>query len=224
MTQPIDPDIAATGFSVKRAYYLAKAAQAAYWDDLGDSVEELGLGEKAATFTFGQFHGFVAPTDEITLLAFRGTDSIENWLSDGQAAQVADPAYPGKVHQGFARAMAEIWPGLTRTRQTCDFSSALPRQHSRINSRWVGRLDGRLPPDDTAGGGATGGTGKFNLAAHQAGHRNLGVVQGPAGAIALAPGANRRPGQNQRALPRPSQVPQDSFGGLRPGEKEQCLA
>ncbi|MGA2619748.1 MAG: lipase family protein [Thermoguttaceae bacterium] len=114
MPQTIDPDVGTAGFSIKTAYYLAKAAQAAYWDDLGESVEELGLGEKAATFTFGLFHGFVAPMDEITVLAFRGTDSIQNWLTDGQAAQITDPAYPGQVHQGFARALTEIWPGLTQ--------------------------------------------------------------------------------------------------------------
>jgi hypothetical protein len=114
MSTSIDPDAGAAGFSIKSAYYLAKAAEAAYWDELGEAVEELGLGDKAVTFACGQFHGFVAPLDDITVLAFRGTASIENWLTDGQAAQTKDPAYPGKVHQGFAGAMRGIWPDLVQ--------------------------------------------------------------------------------------------------------------
>jgi hypothetical protein len=44
------------------------------------------------------------------LLAFRGTASIENWLTDGRVIQIEEPAYPGKVHRGFAGAVNAVWP------------------------------------------------------------------------------------------------------------------
>jgi len=112
MPGPIDADFGATGFSIKTAYYLAHACQAAYLDDLGEAVTLLGLGTNAATFSLGQLHGFVAQLPNATLVAFRGTDSIQTWLTDGRAAQIEDAAYTGKVHQGFAMALAEIWSDL----------------------------------------------------------------------------------------------------------------
>ncbi|HKB37244.1 MAG TPA: lipase family protein [Gemmataceae bacterium] len=108
----IDSDLDAPSFSVRTAYYLAHACQAAYLDTLGDWAVELALGPTADTFQFGAFHGFVANMERVSLVAFRGTDNIENWVTDGHTVQVEDKTYPGKVHQGFAEAMGEIWPGL----------------------------------------------------------------------------------------------------------------
>jgi triacylglycerol lipase len=65
-----------------------------------------------ALFQGGDFFGFAGAVGGDTVLAFRGTDSIDNWLTDGQYAQVDDPSYPGKVHRGFAAAMAALWPAL----------------------------------------------------------------------------------------------------------------
>jgi triacylglycerol lipase len=107
----IDSDFA-QGFSIQTAYYLVCACQAAYLDDLGNWAVDLALGEHAATFQFGDFHGFVADMDAVTLVAFRGTDNIENWLTDGRIIQIQDSAYPGLVHRGFAAAMQVIWPDL----------------------------------------------------------------------------------------------------------------
>ena len=110
---PIENDFANTEFSVQTAFYLVNACQAAYLNELGDWAVELALGEKAATFSFGPLNGFVADTPTATLLAFRGTDNPENWLTDFQATQITDPAYTGKVHCGFARALQGIWQQLT---------------------------------------------------------------------------------------------------------------
>src|ERR1041385_6769520 len=101
---PVVNDFETPGFSVKTAYYLAKASQAAYLDKLGDSIVELALGEQASTFRFDQFHGFVANLQGAFVLAFRGTEDIANWLTDGHLIQIEDPDYPGKVHRGFAGA------------------------------------------------------------------------------------------------------------------------
>lgn len=109
---PIDDDFATQGFSIKTAYYLANACAAAYLDALGDSAVELALGQDAATFQFADFHGFVAALDQAVLVAFRGTDNLENWMTDGRIIPVSNPVYPGQVHQGFNAAMEVIWPNM----------------------------------------------------------------------------------------------------------------
>src|SRR2546430_672987 len=81
-TVPISSDFDTPGFSIRTAYYLASACQASYLEELGDWAVELALGPQAAVFGFAAFHGFLSVTDQVTLLAFRGTDSIENWLTD----------------------------------------------------------------------------------------------------------------------------------------------
>src|SRR5262245_2518380 len=108
----IDGDFTNSGFSIRTAYYLAKACAAAYLDDIADAVVELGMAGRAGAFVFGEFNGFVADLDGAIVVAFRGTASIENWLTDGRVVQIEDEAYPGKVHRGFAGALQVIWPGL----------------------------------------------------------------------------------------------------------------
>ena len=105
-------DFDTTGFSIQTGYYLAKACQAAYDDDPTDRVVELGMEGKAVPFAFDEFHGFIADLDSAAVLAIRGTDSIENWLTDGRVVQIHDDAYPGLVHKGFAGATEAIWQGL----------------------------------------------------------------------------------------------------------------
>lgn len=109
---PIPSDFDTPGFSIKTAYNLVNACRAAYKNELGDWVVELALGAQAEPFQFGAMHGIVANIPSATLIAFRGTDNPENWLTDSEAVQIADPAYPGKVHQGFASALGGIWADL----------------------------------------------------------------------------------------------------------------
>jgi triacylglycerol lipase len=108
----IDNDFTTAGFSAKTAYYLAGVAQAAYLTDLAGVAVELGFPPDTAILPFGEFFGFVADVGGQVVLAFRGTDSIQTWLADARVVQVQDPAYPGKVHSGFAAAVELMWPGL----------------------------------------------------------------------------------------------------------------
>ncbi len=108
----LDNDFTASGFSLKSAYYLAKVSEAAYRSDLSGVVVELGFPPETPVLMFGEYFGFVADVGGAVVLAFRGTDSFDNWLTDGNVAQVSDPAYPGKVHRGFAAALGLMWPGL----------------------------------------------------------------------------------------------------------------
>jgi hypothetical protein len=108
----IPNDFSSPGFSIQTAYYLVNACSVSYLDQFGDWAVTLALGERAAMFQLGELHGFVADMEDATLLAFRGTDSIATWLVDGRALQIADPAYSGRVHRGFANALRAIWPDL----------------------------------------------------------------------------------------------------------------
>jgi triacylglycerol lipase len=113
MNDVIDNDFDAPGFSIKTGYYLACASNFAYEEDLGDWTERLGL-VNIKFFTCGQFHGFVGILEKIVLLAFRGTQSIANCLTDLEAILVSQPPYPGRVHSGFARAVEEVFPSVRR--------------------------------------------------------------------------------------------------------------
>jgi triacylglycerol lipase len=109
---PLSNGFTTPEFSIRTAYYLASACQAAYLDELGDWVTELALGERATVFQAGQFHGFVADLENAVLVSLRGTDTIENWLTDGRIIQVEDANYPGKVHRGFADGLRDLGPAL----------------------------------------------------------------------------------------------------------------
>ena len=108
----ISGDFSAQGFSIQTAFYLVNACSVSYADEFGDWQATLALGDRARLFHLGELHGFVADIDDAALLVFRGTDSIATWLTDGRIVQIEDPAYPGKVHRGFADALRGIWPQL----------------------------------------------------------------------------------------------------------------
>jgi len=113
MDDPIDSDLEARGFSLRTAYYLAHASHCAY-DENGDWLEKLGLDDETTQFTCGEFHGFVGLLDRVAVLAFRGTENLENCLTDALTDLVARPPYPGLVHLGFAEAVEEVWPVVRR--------------------------------------------------------------------------------------------------------------
>lgn len=109
MDDVIDRDLLTPEFSIRTAYYLACASECAY-EDAGDWAEKLGLDRNVRPFTCGQLHGFVGFLDRGTLLAFRGTQSVGNCLTDLETPLVSRPEYPGRVHLGFAEAVDEVWP------------------------------------------------------------------------------------------------------------------
>lgn len=113
---PLEFDTSFLGFSPVNAYFLARACQVAYMSEPAKrkaGAAELGLAEHFAPFdvveedTIHDYHGFVAANAEMVVLAFRGTDSLQNWLTNITVAQ--RPAYGGLVHTGFADAMDQLW-------------------------------------------------------------------------------------------------------------------
>jgi triacylglycerol lipase len=109
MEDVVEPELRSHRFSAKTAYYMARASRCAY-EEPGEWIEKLGLHEKITFFDCGQFRGFVAMLDHAALLAFRGTQSIGNCLTDADTLLVPHSPYPGRVHCGFAEAVDEVWP------------------------------------------------------------------------------------------------------------------
>jgi triacylglycerol lipase len=114
MSDVIDNDFDSPDFSIKTGYYLANASNFAYEDEIGQWTEKLGLENKVEFFSCGQFHGFVGILGKRVLLAFRGTDSIANCLTDLEAILISQSPYPGKVHSGFAGGVEEVLPSIRK--------------------------------------------------------------------------------------------------------------
>ena len=57
--------------------------------------------EEVEFFGNGETHAFFAQTSDVALLAFRGVDSLGDWLEDFRIDLVASPYGDGKVHRGF---------------------------------------------------------------------------------------------------------------------------
>lgn len=106
---PLAFDTTATGFSLPNAYFLAKASELAYSADPVADGAELGLQDVIRIFEVEGTFGFLCVTDEAVLLAFRGTVSIGNWLTDAMIRQAQLAPYPGLVHRGFAAALELVW-------------------------------------------------------------------------------------------------------------------
>ncbi len=107
----IDSDSRAIGFSLRTSYYLCQCSLAAYGAP-GDSAAMLGLGDSLRPFECENFRGFVAAQPGMAIVAFRGTVSVGNFLTDAEAALVRHGLFPGLVHYGFVRAVDAVYPAV----------------------------------------------------------------------------------------------------------------
>jgi triacylglycerol lipase len=110
-------DNTALGFSIQNAFFLAKACEAAAARDaerLRAAAGELGLAELLRPFQVvvpeedADLGGFVAATEELVVLIFRGVERLQEYLRDEAVLQ--KPGFGGLVHKGFADAFAILWP------------------------------------------------------------------------------------------------------------------
>lgn len=93
---------------------LAQASKAAYLDpsEAKSAMARQGLCEfKPFRNESTDIEGFVALSDDVCVIAFRGTDSLKNWLTDGdkrmvKIGQVSEGAV--KVHEGFWNALESV--------------------------------------------------------------------------------------------------------------------
>ena len=105
----IDSDWRAIGFSLRTGYYLCQCSLAAYGEP-GNWSESLGLGDSMRPFQCEEHHGFVAAQQNMVIVAFRGTVSVGNALTDAETALIRHGLFPGLVHYGFCRAVETVYP------------------------------------------------------------------------------------------------------------------
>lgn len=114
---PIAFDTTALGFSIENALLLARACEAANAPDeerVSAAATALGLTDAVEPFNLRvpdegvDLRGFVGSVDDLAVLVFRETDSLDDWLRD--TVLVQKPALGGLVHKGFADALDALWP------------------------------------------------------------------------------------------------------------------
>ncbi|MBF0572015.1 MAG: lipase family protein [Candidatus Omnitrophica bacterium] len=105
------------GLDLTNALYLAQLSQLAY-QPLGQISGQLKTQYNLPQYQFFDVqetdtHVFLAANEKMIVLAFRGTQSIENWLMDFKTALV--PSKVGKIHYGFNEALKSVWNNLYET-------------------------------------------------------------------------------------------------------------
>jgi predicted lipase len=91
-------------FNPNRAYYLAKCCAAAY-----GTITELANFIDPPNITVLDGHGvLLGETANEVIIAFRGSDSPEDWFEDFKAYQVKVDGLPGMVEQGFYDCWSEL--------------------------------------------------------------------------------------------------------------------
>ncbi|WP_234353030.1 lipase family protein [Streptomyces sp. NRRL B-1140] len=126
MPVPTVFDHSATGYSLPHAYWMAQASRLAYADP--DRVESTARGwgfdivrhfvsPHAMPFPIEDTQAFVAASDRMIVVAFRGTESrqIRDWLTDTTTPPVPGPGGKGFVHHGFNQALASVHPQIRDT-------------------------------------------------------------------------------------------------------------
>ncbi len=105
-----DPD--APGYTGRNALALGQAAALAYQDadQVAETLDRWGFDESRFLDTAGT-QGYLAGNDRLLLIAFRGTDlDLRDIVTDLNIELVPGPV--GRVHRGFHRALARVWPDL----------------------------------------------------------------------------------------------------------------
>ena len=111
------------GYSKRNAVFLGEASQAAYgspdasdpngmqaWARMAGFTECIPFQAQCGVFHKGNVEGFVAKSDSLILVSFRGTDAtVGDWLIDFHSTPVTDPVIPGHVHQGFHEGLLAVW-------------------------------------------------------------------------------------------------------------------
>ncbi|MFE5737760.1 lipase family protein [Streptomyces celluloflavus] len=123
MAVPIAIDHLTDGYSLERAYWLARAADLAYKDEaaIDRQAGEWGFGEVrhhktsfTPPFPLEDTQAYTMAGDDMIVTAFRGTEpaQIKDWLSDVDTLPSPGPGGTGFVHYGFARALDSIFPAV----------------------------------------------------------------------------------------------------------------
>lgn len=108
-------DFKTQSFSFVNAYYLAKISELIYnpLSQISDVLsEEYGL-TQYKPFEVNDTQAFLAANADMLVLAFRGTTSATDWITNVKFA--LSPADVGRVHYGFQEALGLVWDDLYDT-------------------------------------------------------------------------------------------------------------
>ncbi|MEE4273852.1 MAG: lipase family protein [Thermoanaerobaculales bacterium] len=121
-------DPASRSFSLENAAFLVSVVEIASQNDEGCIRAQLApLGFRAARLIKSKvLHCVVAEGDGYVVLAFRGSTTMQDWLTDLKFAQAGTKTtgLPGKVHRGFVRALDEGWPRIAELLHRADENGA----------------------------------------------------------------------------------------------------
>lgn len=117
-------------WSAYNALALAYASQLAYQNEAAIEATLRQWDFDPARFKFldaQDTQGFVAATDEMILVAFRGTEAnaIWDWMTDADI--VLRPFVAGTVHEGFYDGLDEVW---------ADMNAAIARLQDQGQALW----------------------------------------------------------------------------------------
>ncbi|NTV28996.1 MAG: lipase family protein [Candidatus Omnitrophica bacterium] len=104
---------AATGFDLLNALRLAELSKLSYQplEQAGAFLkQELGF-TQYRSFDQDDTQAFLVANDTVVVVAFRGTSSTQDWLTDARIKLV--PVNNKKVHFGFNQALDRVWPELS---------------------------------------------------------------------------------------------------------------
>jgi triacylglycerol lipase len=101
-------------FSLRNAHSLAICADLAY-----DSAAEIKT--RMTSHGFGaefiqrrDVQAFIAYNDNAIILSFRGTSSIEDWMTNSAFGFTSFAGGLGKVHRGFSEALYLVWDDIIK--------------------------------------------------------------------------------------------------------------
>ncbi len=121
---PESMDIDVDGFSLANASFLVSMVEISGQNDEGRIREQLSsVGFKSAQLIKDQvLHCVVAEHDNFVVLAFRGSTTMQDWLTDLKFTQskTKKTGLPGKVHRGFCRALDQGWPRVSALLEQAD--------------------------------------------------------------------------------------------------------
>jgi triacylglycerol lipase len=110
-----DFDSTVTGYDLKNALKMAEMSYLSYKPP--PHIKKFMMGkwrfEKFRFFSRKETQAYMTANDELIILAFRGTDSIEDWMTDVDAKLIKGPF--GKVHRGFLEALDCVWNDIKKT-------------------------------------------------------------------------------------------------------------
>ncbi|MEU9338890.1 lipase family protein [Streptomyces sp. NPDC048290] len=123
MAVPVVFDQQSAGYSVERAYWLARASDLAYKDQavIDSQARTWGFDRVrhhetvyTAPFPLQDTQAYTMAGPDMVVTAFRGTEpqQIKDWLTDACTPPWPGPGGVGYVHYGFAQALDTILPSV----------------------------------------------------------------------------------------------------------------